>query len=161
TATLNNENITHTQADVIHVEPTQVRNPETGEMEPKVRVVYGDGTERFVDHVIPSIGANPDAPGGINHLLSNMPKEMQLIPVIGPTGTVAGPESTPPGITVSGAAMVGTLGTNMPDSLMNRIPPEMRDAVVASIVDHAQREGVSAGSRGIVPGIENVGANPK
>jgi hypothetical protein len=37
----------------------------------------------------------------------------------------------------------------------------MRDAVVSSIIDHANRDGVSSGSKGIIPGIENVGDAPE
>ena len=36
----------------------------------------------------------------------------------------------------------------------------MRDAFMASVIDHASRNDVSDGSRGIIPGIENVGQNP-
>ncbi|MEO6771712.1 MAG: hypothetical protein ABI467_01655, partial [Kofleriaceae bacterium] len=151
--TLNSDTIKHVQADVIQVKPIEEA---PGKM--AVEVTYADGTTRIVDRVIPAIGANPDAPGGIHNILKNAPPEMRLIPVIS-EGRVVGLESDPAGISICGAAMVGTLGTNMPPEVMKRIPPEMRDAVVASLIDHAYREGVSAGSRGIVPGIENVGTN--
>ncbi|MBV8760755.1 MAG: hypothetical protein JO257_25910, partial [Deltaproteobacteria bacterium] len=150
--TLNSEQIKHVQADVIQVKPIK----EGGKT--VVEVTYADGTTRIVDRVIPSIGANPDQPGGIHKILDAAPPEMKLIPVIS-GGRCVGLESEPAGISISGAAMVGTLGTNMPPEVLKRIPPEMRDAVVSSIIDHAYREGVSAGSKGIVPGIENVGTN--
>jgi hypothetical protein len=151
--TLNNDDITHVQADVIKVQPG------AKEGDP-VKVWYADGTCREVDHVIPSIGQDPNAPGGLNNLLSAMPPpdQMKLIPVIA-DGRVVGLQSDPGGITLSGAAITGTLGTNMPKQLLDHIPPEMRDAVISSFIDHANREDVSAGSRGIIPGIENVGQN--
>ncbi|MGN6110663.1 MAG: hypothetical protein ACTHU0_36510 [Kofleriaceae bacterium] len=155
--TLNNEAITHVQADVIKVRPTEETLPD-GTTRQAIEVVYADGTSRIVDQVIPSIGADADAPGGINQMLKNAPKDMEMLPVIS-GGRVVGLESNPPGISVSGAAMVATLGHNMPEELFKRIPADMRDAVLSSIVDHANRDGVSDGSRGIVPGIENVGAN--
>jgi hypothetical protein len=73
---------------------------------------------------------------------------------------VVGLESRPSGITVSGAVLTGTLGTNMPAVLLKRIPPEYRDAVISSFIDHATRADVSRDTRGIVPGIENVGDGP-
>ena len=157
-ASLNNPAIKQLQADVIRVEPIVEPGP-NGQTQNRVKVTYADGTTRVVDQVIPSIGADPNAPGGINAMLKGMPEGLTLQPVIA-EGRVVGLVSDPPGITISGAAMTGTLGTNMPKELLSRIPPDMRDAVISSIIDHANRAGVSDGSRGIVPGIENVGQNP-
>ncbi len=151
---LNNQSINHIQADVLEVKPIT-----SGEDAGRIKVTYSDGRSTVVDQVIPSIGQNPDAPGGVNHLLKNMPDGMKLLPVIA-DGRVVGLQSEPAGITISGAAMTGTLGTNMPVKLLESIPENMRDAVIASMIDHANRQGVSAGSKGIVPGIENVGENP-
>ncbi len=150
---LNSDKITFAVADVIQVKP--IKDAAGNNV---IEVTYGDGTKRIVDRVIPSIGSNPDSPGGIHDTLKKAPLDMELIPVIS-FGRVVGLESNPPGITISGGAMVGTLGHNMAPEILKRIPPEMRDAVIASIVDHASRDGVSAGSKGIVPGIENVGSN--
>lgn len=155
---LNNGKIKQVQADVMHVEPVSEAAPD-GTKRDRVKVTYADGTSRVVDQVIPSIGGDPNGPGGINRMLKSMPKEMSFEPVIA-NGRVVGLASNPPGVSVSGAAMVGTLGTNMPAELLQRIPRDMRDAVLSSIIDHANRPDVSAGSRGIVPGIENVGQNP-
>ena len=157
--TLNNGGITHVQADVIKVRPAEETLPD-GTKRQGIEVVYADGTSRIVDEVVPSIGADPNAPGGINQLMKNAPDGMKMIPIIA-DGHVVGLVSDPPGITVSGAVMTGSLGTNMPESLLTRIPEDMRDAVISSIIDYSNRDGVSAGSRGIVPGIENVGSNPE
>jgi hypothetical protein len=59
-ATLNNEQITHVQADVIKVRPIEETLPD-GTKRPAIEVVYADGTSRIVDRVIPSIGADPEA----------------------------------------------------------------------------------------------------
>ena len=155
---LNNAKIKQVQADVMHVAPISEPGPD-GTPRDRVKVTYADGTSRVVDQVIPSIGGDPNGPGGINRMLKSMPPEMKFEPVIA-NGRVVGLSSNPPGVSVSGAAMVGTLGTNMPAELLQRIPRDMRDAVLSSIIDHANRSDVSAGSRGIVPGIENVGQNP-
>lgn len=155
---LNRSEIKQTQADVIQVKPVTEPGPD-GQSRERVQVTYADGTHRVVDQVVPSIGGDPNAPGGINNMLKSMPPEMKFEPVIA-NGKVVGLASNPPGVTVSGAAMVGTLGTNMPAGLLERIPRDQRDAVISSIIDHANRQGVSDGSRGIVPGIENVGQNP-
>jgi hypothetical protein len=153
--TLGHDKIDHFQADVMEVTPIQ-DGPDKG----RVCVTYTDGRSSVVDQVIPSIGQNPNAPGGVNNLLQNMPEDMKLMPVIA-EGRVVGLASDPAGITISGAAMTGTLGTNMPSTLLRRIPQDMRGAVIDSIVAHANRPGVSADSKGIVPGIENVGMNPE
>jgi hypothetical protein len=138
------------QADVIRVVPEGER----------VRVFYGDGTERVVDRVIPSIGSDPNAPGGINTLLRNLPPEVRLLPVIsGDPPRVVGLQSDPPGISIAGGAMTGSTGFNAPEGIRDRIPPEYQAAFIASIREHASRPDVSADSRGIVPGIENVGDN--
>jgi len=150
---LNSDKMVAVQADVLRVKPIQEDGGHWA-----VEVTYADGTTRVVDRVIPSIGADPDAPGGIHQVLKNAPADMKLVPVIS-EGRVVGLESEPAGISISGAAMTGTLGTNMPAEILKRIPADMRDAVVASLIEHANREGVSAGSKGIIPGIENVGAN--
>lgn len=114
----------------------------------------------FVDQIVPSIGADPKTPGGIDPMMTGLDPTVQMIPITH-EGRVVGLESNPPGVSVSGAAMTGSTGLAMPDSLLSRIPVEMRDAVMLSIIDHVNREGVTVGSKGIIPGIENVGKNPE
>ncbi|MGE3762479.1 MAG: hypothetical protein AB7L94_09510 [Kofleriaceae bacterium] len=162
-ATLNDGNIQHSQADVMLVRPSA---------DGAVEVVFSDGTRTIVDQVIPSIGPDPNEPGGINSMLKAMPQGIDLVPVI-VEGRVVGLESDPPGVTISGASLTGTAGVNMPEALLRRIPAGMRDAVVSNLIDHANRKpvlgtdgnvirkGVSDGSKGIVPGIENVGDAPE
>ena len=152
---LNSPELTHLQADVMLVKPGV---DEAGKQ--CIEVFFKDGTSRFVDQIVPSIGADPKAPGGIDSMMARLDPTIQMIPIIH-EGRVVGLESNPPGISVSGAALTGSTGLTMPDSLLSRIPVEMRDAVMSSIIDHANREGVTAGSKGIVPGIENVGKNPE
>lgn len=152
---LNDPGINYVHADVLKVEPKL--DPATNTE--RVEVTYADGTKRFVDKVVPSIGADPNEAGGIGDLLRKMPDELELLPVI-VDGRVVGLESDPRGITISGAVLTGTLGHNMPRNLLNKIPPEYRDAVLGDFVDHSLRRGVSADTRGIVPGIENVGDAP-
>lgn len=149
-ATLNNNQIKHGQADVMLMKPST---------DGGVEVIFTDGTRTVVDQVVPSIGVDHDAPGGIDFMLKALPKEAKMIPVIA-QGRVVGLESNPPGLSISGAALTGSTGLNMPKRLLSRIPPNMRDAFMTSVVDHAIREGVSDGSKGIIPGIENVGQNP-
>ena len=148
-ATLNS--VKHGQADIMFMKPAA---------DGGVEVIFTDGTRTVVDQVIPSIGADHSAPGGIDSMLKALPMDVQMIPVIA-EGRVVGLESNPPGISVSGAALTGSTGLNMPKKLLASIPEDMRDAFMTSVIDHANRAKVSGGSRGIVPGIENVGQNPQ
>ena len=77
--TLNNPDVKHVQADVMKVKPVDEELPD-GTTRKAIEVTYSDGTTRIVDKVIPSIGANSDVPGGINHMLMNAPDNMKLIP---------------------------------------------------------------------------------
>jgi hypothetical protein len=147
-ASLNDPNLSHVQMDIANVRRTD---------DGKALVTYVDGTQRVYDRVIPGIGADPNAPGGVSSMLSKLPPEMKLLPVI-ENGRPVGLMSDPPGVTISGAAAVGTTGVPPPE-IMARIPKELQDAYIASVQEWANRPGVSHGSKGIVPGIENVGSN--
>lgn len=156
-ASLNNPDISHLQIDVARIEKVPGPNGD------RALVTYVDGTQRVYDRVIPGIGANADAQGGVNAMLTKLPGDVEFVPVI-ENGRPVGLMSDPPGITISGAAAVGTTGVP-PQELFRRIPRRERDAYIAAVKewqnrDWANGEGASHGSRNVAPGIENVGENP-
>jgi hypothetical protein len=141
--------IGHMQMDIARVEKTS---------DGKARVTYVDGTVKTYDRVIPGIGANAMAEGGVGKMMEKLPKDLKFVPVI-ENGHPVGLMSDPPGITISGAAALGTTGT-LPATIVSRMDPEHYDAYVKAVREYARREGVSHGSMGVVPGIENAGENP-
>ena len=146
---LNNDLIEHIQMDVARVEQTS---------DGKCLVTYVDGTQKIYDRVIPGIGANANEPGGLNKMLEKLPNKVRFEPII-ENGRPVGLRSVPGGITVSGAAALGTTG-RPPEEIARRMDPEVLRAYMRGVMDHATRDGVSHGSRGIVPGMENSADNP-
>jgi len=71
-------------------------------------------------------------------------------------GRPIGLMSDPPGITISGAAAFGTTG-QPPKEILARMSETDQAFYAQSAQEFANRNDVSHGSRGIVPGIENVG----
>jgi hypothetical protein len=140
--------IGHMQMDIARVE----------QVDGKARVTYVDGTVKTYDRVIPGIGANAMAEGGVGQMMSKLPTDLKFVPVI-ENGHPVGLMSDPPGITISGAAALGGTG-KLPPTLVSRMDPEHYKAYVAAVQEYANREGVSHGSKGVVPGIENAGENP-